>query len=229
MRHPERSRFSGGAKDLSRGGTALAHFSNLYSFAILVLPYFQNRGDRMKLIRFGNPGQEKPASAMNHWKRAFSAQRRRVRAALVAGGLAVLVWCFYAYGQDKSGYPNGYDAVQAAPASHKVVFENAFVRVLEVTVPPPGMTEPMHHHRWPGFFLSWDTGGSSPHVRYHRPDGSVKDQPSVETPVHPGRWDVQWMNPEPMHAIEVVADPGASPPPVKDSPPLLRVEIKCHP
>jgi hypothetical protein len=51
---------------------------------------------------------------------------------------------FYLYGQDKSEFPDGYDAVQAAPNSHKVVFENEFVRVLEVTMPSPGATEPMH-------------------------------------------------------------------------------------
>ena len=36
---------------------------------------------------------------------------------------------FYAYGQDKSGLPDGFDAVQAAPNSHKVIFENEFVRL----------------------------------------------------------------------------------------------------
>ncbi len=154
--------------------------------------------------------------------------KQRLIAALTAVSLSLVAWHFYAYGQDTSGFPDGFDAVQAAPSSHKVIFENAFVRVLEVTVPSPGATEPMHHHRWPGFFLSWDVGGKSPHVRYHRPDGSVKDEPSVETPVNPGRWEVKWMNPEPMHAIEVVAD-------AKDSSivprniPLLRIEIKCHP
>ncbi len=47
------------------------------------------------------------------------------------------------------------------PKSHKVVFENAFVRFLEVTIPAPEWTEPMHHHRSPGFVLGWDTGGAS--------------------------------------------------------------------
>ena len=46
--------------------------------------------------------------------------------------------------QSKEPFPDGYDAVVAAPKSHKVVFENAFVRVLEVTIPAPGTTEPMH-------------------------------------------------------------------------------------
>jgi hypothetical protein len=126
--------------------------------------------------------------------------------------------------EDKSGFPAGYDAVQAAPNSHKVIFENTLVRVLEVTVPPAGKTEPMHHHHWPSFFLSWDSGGKSPHVRYHRPDGSVRDIASVDSPAHPGHWSVQWMNPEPMHSIEVVENYASG-----NDPPLLRVEIKLPP
>jgi hypothetical protein len=141
-------------------------------------------------------------------------------------GLFGLGYCVY--GQEKSDFPDGYDAVEAAPGSHKVIFENALVRVLEVTVPPPGTTIPMHHHRWPSFFLDWDTGGAAPHIRYHRPDGSVRDSPSEKEPVHPGTWSVQWMKPEPMHAIEVVEKPESAPnlPP---GPPSLRIEIKCHP
>ena len=135
---------------------------------------------------------------------------------------------FYVYGQDKSGFPDGLDAVQAAPNSHKVIFENEFVRVLEVTMPNSGNTEPMHHHRWPSFFLDWDTGGGSPHIRYHRPDGSVRDSPSTEEPVHPGAWSVHWMKPEPMHSIEVVEMPKSAIP-LPGAPTSLRIEIKCHP
>jgi hypothetical protein len=165
---------------------------------------------------------------MNQSENLLRPPKRRLGVILATGCLALFAWHFYAYGQDKSGFPDGYDAVQAAPGSHKVIFENALVRVLEVTVPPPGTTEPMHHHRWPSFFLNWDTGGRSPHVRYHRPDGSVRDEPSLESPVHPGRWEVQWMKPEPMHAIEAVADPEAGSSP-RQAVPLIRVEIKCHP
>ena len=137
-------------------------------------------------------------------------------------------WRHAGYAQDRSDFPDGYDAVQAAPNSHKVIFENAFVRVLEVTVPPPGVTEPMHHHRWPSFFLDWDTGGTSPHVRYHRADGSVTDQPAQEEPTHPGHWSVKWMKPEPLHAIEVV-DTAKRVGGTSGEPTLLRVEIKCRP
>jgi hypothetical protein len=69
---------------------------------------------------------------------------------LAALGLTALcAWQVHAWAGDVSGFPDGYDAVQAAPGSHKVIFENALVRVLEVTIPPNGQTEPMHHHRWP--------------------------------------------------------------------------------
>jgi hypothetical protein len=142
--------------------------------------------------------------------------------------LAASAGYFYLYGQDKTGFPDGYDAVQAAPNSHKVVFENEFVRVLEVTIPPQGQTEPMHHHRWPSFFLDWDTGGGSSHIRYHAGDGTVRDIPSKDGPSHPGIWSIHWMKPEAMHAIEVVNTPPSAAS-IPGQPPLLRVEIKCHP
>lgn len=153
-------------------------------------------------------------------------QKATFSAALAIASVMLFAWHFYAYGQDTSDFPDGYDAMQAAPGSHKVVFENALVRVLEVTVPPAGTTIPMHHHRWPSFFLSWDTGGRTPHIRYHRPDGSVRDNASKEEPEHPGTWQVHWMKPEPMHAIEVVENAEAS---VAKGPTDLRIEIKCHP
>ena len=37
------------------------------------------------------------------------------------------------------------DPVKVAPETHKVAFENAFVRVLEVRI-PPGKIEPRHRH-----------------------------------------------------------------------------------
>jgi hypothetical protein len=150
--------------------------------------------------------------------------RRRTKGYVLftALGLSALcAWQVHAWASEASGFPDGYDAVQAAPDSHKVIFENALVRVLEVTVPPSGQTEPMHHHRWPSFFLDWDTGGRSPHIRYHQPGGIAKDQPGSEEPIHAGHWSIHWMKPEPLHAIESVKNerrPG--------EPPLLRVEIK---
>lgn len=41
--------------------------------------------------------------------------------------------------------PQDLDPLKVAADTHKLAFENAFVRVLEVRV-PPGKTEPMHEH-----------------------------------------------------------------------------------
>jgi len=161
-------------------------------------------------------------------RKSLHIRRGRLVTALLLTSLILSARHLYLHGQDRSGFPEGYDAVQAAPGSHKVIFENELVRVLEVTVPPPGTTIPMHHHRWPSFFLDWDTGGGSPHIRYHRADGSVRDIPAHEEPAHAGVWSVGWMKPEPMHAIEVVSKPASAVSRPED-PPGLRIEIKCRP
>jgi hypothetical protein len=44
-----------------------------------------------------------------------------------------------------SAVPQDLDPLKVAGDTHKVALENAFVRVLEVRV-PPGKTEPMHQH-----------------------------------------------------------------------------------
>ena len=155
--------------------------------------------------------------------KSFVAVRTAVIAAVVVVvvGLAGVGWLVH--GQDAAGFPKGFDAVEAAPGSHHVVYENAMVRVLQVTLPPAGSAEPMHYHRWPSLFLGYDTGGTTAHIRYHTPGGRVRDVPSVTVPVHKGVWTAEWMAPEPMHSIEVVEDerPGPGAPPG-----WLRVEFK---
>jgi hypothetical protein len=160
--------------------------------------------------------------------RGFIRHRRWTIFIVAFGFLAIFAADIYLYGQSNSDFPDGYDAMQAAPGSHKVIFENELVRVLEVTVPAAGTIIPMHHHRWPSFFLDWDTGGGSPHIRYHRANGTVIDQPGSSAPSHAGQWHVQWMKPEPMHAIEVISKPAVAAEDVK-GPTSLRIEIKCHP
>lgn len=44
--------------------------------------------------------------------------------------------------------PASFDAVAAAPNSHRVLLEDEKIRVLRVEV-APGATEPVHDHRWP--------------------------------------------------------------------------------
>jgi hypothetical protein len=53
---------------------------------------------------------------------------------------------------DPSSWDPALDAVVAAPANHKVLFENDQLRVLEVTLEPE-TEEPTHHHRWPSVFV----------------------------------------------------------------------------
>ena len=120
---------------------------------------------------------------------------------LVMGlAVAVLAWHWWT-DRTRAEFPEGYDAVQAAPNSHRVLFENAFVRVLEVDV-APGITVPWHHHRWPSLWVNWDEGGRRGHFRYHAADGKVRDIPSTEEPVHEGKWSLHWAGPEPMHSVE---------------------------
>src|SRR5262249_29381275 len=145
-------------------------------------------------------------------------------AAVALCSVALVASKLHARGQEKSEFPDGFDAMQVAPDSHKVVFENAFVRVLEVSVPPAGKSIPMHHHHWPSFFLRWETGGRTSHIRYHRGDGTVIEQPSKYVEPHPGSWSVHWMKPEAMHSIEVVESASEAQP---NAPAELRIEIKC--
>jgi hypothetical protein len=161
---------------------------------------------------------------MRNTNRMFDTSKRTIFVILIVCSFVLSAKYFCIYGQDKSDFPDGFDAVQAAPKSHKVVFENAFVRVLEVRV-LPGTTVPMHHHHWPSLLLSWDTGGKTPHVRYRRANGSVRDIPSTDEAIHPGVWSVEWIKPEPMHAVEILEAPASLP----NAPPDLRIEIKCYP
>jgi hypothetical protein len=46
-------------------------------------------------------------------------------------------------------WPESLDALAAAPESHRILFENAAVRVLETRI-GPGETTQVHTHRWPG-------------------------------------------------------------------------------
>jgi hypothetical protein len=53
-------------------------------------------------------------------------------------------------------WPEGLDALAAAPANHFLLFENDVVRVLDTRIAPGG-TVPLHTHRWPSslYVISW--------------------------------------------------------------------------
>jgi hypothetical protein len=68
-----------------------------------------------------------------------------------------------------STWDSALDAVVAAPANHKVIFENDRLRVLEVTL-EADEEEPVHHHRWPSVFVFDQVQGP---VHDMAPDGSM--------------------------------------------------------
>ena len=53
-------------------------------------------------------------------------------------------------------WDDSLDALVAAPGQHRLLFENARVRVLDTRI-APGERTPVHTHRWPAshFVLSW--------------------------------------------------------------------------
>jgi hypothetical protein len=54
--------------------------------------------------------------------------------------------------RDDKEWPPHLDALAAAPANHRLLFEDEALRVLEVTV-APGERENLHHHRWPSLMV----------------------------------------------------------------------------
>ena len=65
-------------------------------------------------------------------------------------------------------YPPHLDALKAAPEQHRLLLENDQVRVLETKI-PPGVTTPIHTHRWPAahYVVSWS------HFVRRDPSGTV--------------------------------------------------------
>ncbi len=65
-------------------------------------------------------------------------------------------------------WPDELDALVAAPANHRLVFENDEVRVLDTRI-GPGETVPLHTHRWPAVIYVI----TSDHVVRRNIDGEV--------------------------------------------------------
>ena len=57
-------------------------------------------------------------------------------------------------------WPDSLDALTAAPESHRLLFENDAVRVLETRI-APGETTLLHTHRWAGSSTSSRSATSS--------------------------------------------------------------------
>ncbi len=93
-------------------------------------------------------------------------------------------------------WPPEMDAIQAAPHSHKMLFENGDVRVLEVII-PPGEREPVHTHCTPSVMI---VDGPAM-IRYYQEEVLVfSSPPGASERATAG----QWMDPEGPHAVENV-------------------------
>ena len=92
------------------------------------------------------------------------------------------------------------DAMSAAPQHHRVLLENATVRVLDTRL-APGERTPVHAHQWPSalYVLSW-----SDFVRYD-PDGNVLVD-SRQTQAAPEIGSAIWSAPLAPHYVRNVGD-----------------------
>src|SRR6516225_4929034 len=95
-------------------------------------------------------------------------------------------------------WPDSLDALRAAPESHRLLFENEIVRVLETSI-EPGRTTAVHTHRWPeilyvisfGHFVRRDAAGA---MLVDTRNGGSLPQPGTAI----------WSDPLPPHTLQNV-------------------------
>lgn len=68
---------------------------------------------------------------------------------MVIGAAGATAWA--AAAPETWRWPDSYEALAAAPNSHKLLYEDGHVSLLEVTL-QPGRKEPMHGHKYPSVF-----------------------------------------------------------------------------
>lgn len=96
--------------------------------------------------------------------------------------------------------PDPLDALAAAPRHHRLLLENARVRMLDTRI-EPGETVPLHTHRWPAacYVLSYG--------EVVRRDGSGNitfDSRGAPTGLGPGQ--ATWLEPLTPHTLENVGN-----------------------
>lgn len=87
------------------------------------------------------------------------------------------------------------DALVAAPDSHRLLFENDRVRVLEVVI-AAGAREPEHTHRWPSVMIVDEPA----RIRYYERGVQAFESPARDIPL-PGHKAI-WMDTEGPHSVE---------------------------
>jgi len=92
-----------------------------------------------------------------------------------------------------------FDAVAAAPGSHRVLMEDDRIRVLRVEV-APGATEPVHDHRWPSV-MYFEQPQPITYIAYKLVDGRPVETNRVDAPALEVSQTVRG-EPEGLHAVK---------------------------
>jgi hypothetical protein len=108
-------------------------------------------------------------------------------------------------------WPDSLDACAAAPESHRLLFENDDVRVLDTRI-APGETTPVHTHRWPGILYILSIG----HFVRRDADGAVLVDTRLGGALPPPGTAV-WTPALPPHSLENVGSAGVH---------VINVELK---
>jgi predicted metal-dependent enzyme (double-stranded beta helix superfamily) len=87
------------------------------------------------------------------------------------------------------------DALIAAPDSHRLLFENDRVRVLEVMI-AAGAREPEHTHRWPSVMIVDEPA----RIRYYEHGVQTFESPAMDS--RPQGPKAVWLEPEGPHSVE---------------------------
>jgi quercetin dioxygenase-like cupin family protein len=95
-------------------------------------------------------------------------------------------------------WPEKLDALEAAPANHRLLLENEQVRVLQTTVPVAAST-PVHTHRWAS--VEYVISATS-FVRRDAEGRVVFDSRAAGAELRPS--EVLWSDPFPPHSLENV-------------------------
>lgn len=113
-------------------------------------------------------------------------------------------------------WPDSLDAVSAAPSSHKIVYEDAQMRILEVLLPPHS-TEPIHTHEHKSLMWFAQASPMTYYVYDRAQNGDFEIRDSIQIPQLPpealnnaGKAG-DFMEPEGPHAVKNTGDePGVA-------------------
>jgi len=94
--------------------------------------------------------------------------------------------------------PASFDAVAAAPNSHRVLLEDEKIRVLRVEVAPGG-TEPVHDHRWPSV-MYFEQPQPITYITYKLINGKPVETERFDAPAFAKSQTVRG-EPEGLHAV----------------------------